>query len=206
MAVKIQTNKKNNFNQTVQFIEGIKVKFNDEGIASIIDKATAKKLVENSDFLFYEGMIPEKKKDVIVIPVIDSKKDDLIKDFQFKLHVANQRVDSLKADKGLLEASLKDWKAEVEKLTADNESLRKIVGPDKKEEEVKVETKKEEPKKEDEKKDEKDIPLEDKLKAMKVPDLKDMCKKLELDPGEWETLKKEDLIKYLIEKSEDKKE
>jgi len=83
MTVKIQTSKKNNFNQSVQFIDGIKIKFDEKGIAIVKDKETAERLVENSDFLFYEGQVPEGK-NIIHIPIVDTKKDDLIIELQNK--------------------------------------------------------------------------------------------------------------------------
>lgn len=196
MAINVETNKKNNFNQTVMFIEGISIKFNEKGIGSVKDQETAKKVVENSDFVFYEGQTPvEENKHIPIIN--DKKKDDFILELQNKLHIANQRVDTLKAEKGLLESNLKDWQEEFNKITKENESLKKMISEPttKKNEEISKES--DNPPEEELEED-----IEKKLTAMKVSDLKDMCKDLKLDPGEWETLKKVDLIKYLIEKSE----
>lgn len=214
MAIKIQTNKKNNFNQEVLFIEGIKVKFDNQGIGLAKDKKTADKLIENSDFLFYEGKVPEVKTK-IVIPTLDNK-DSTIEELSRKLHVAYQRVDSLKADKNLLEDNLKDWKEEVRKLTEENKSLKKIVVPDLPK--LSVDITKEEKKETDKvtattdqnvNKDDinppeghdEELSLEEKkeyLNKITVPELKDMCNKAKLDRGEWELLKKPALIVYML--------
>jgi len=55
--------------------------------------------------------------------------------------------------------------------------------------------------------EDKELSLEERkeiLEKVTVPDLKNMCKDANLDRGEWETLKKPALVKYLLEKSEKK--
>ena len=217
--IRIETSLKNNYGLPVLYIDGIRVTYDKKGTAEVTDEIGEKLLKHYPEFIFKAGAVP--KPNAPKVEILPEQNDEKINELTNKLVAKEQAVKSLKGEIIVLKNTLEDWKkaykglddelkalknkeetpvveSSIEKV---DESLEKVEEP----EIEKVDT--EGADNVTEKKTEDDVDPNAELKASlgekNKADLQEMAQTLEKPRNEWGSLKKDDLIEYLIENTKE---
>lgn len=168
------------FNQEVTLAEGKKIKFSNVGELEVDDDLGKELIGKYSTFMFDVEQVFEKEK-----TVIDKHVDGIVERQQNEIYDLKEQVKQIKSQKEGVEADLKAWQEKYETAAKSEEVAKKALQEEKDSIKKVVDN------------------FEYRISLMNSVDatLRKICSDSGFPKEEWQTLKKNDIIEYLINKS-----